>query len=164
MTRGRSVRAYFRHLLLAVLARNVLLDFLALLKSKNIKYTYCLGRVTNSNCPKFTKMYSFLLIPHACPAFLKYVLSVNDACYFGHVWNFGHYIYFGVLISSVICFLSGFFRYTFQNQIQNQILKPAETLVFWWKLFKILYLCSYFVQKKVQLIAEKLSQPENSWS
>ena len=31
------------------------------------------------------------------------------------------------------------------------------------KLFKILYLCIYFVQKRVELIAEKLSQLENSW-
>ena len=36
-------------------------------------------------------------------------------------------------------------------------MKTAETLFFWWKLFKIFwYLCIYFVQKRVELIAEKL--------
>ena len=80
------------------------LDFLALIHSKNIKFICCLRGVTSSNCPRFTKIYSFLLIPHAYPASLKYTLSVNDACDLGHVWNFVQYIYFSVLVSSAIAY------------------------------------------------------------
>ena len=48
--------------------------FLPFSHSKNFKTTFCcLGEVSSSNYPKFTKI-SFLFIPHACSAFLKYAL------------------------------------------------------------------------------------------
>ena len=31
--------------------------------------------ISCSNCPKLIKIYPFLVIPHACPAFLKYVMT-----------------------------------------------------------------------------------------
>ena len=33
--------------------------------------------VSSLNCPKFIKIWSFLVIPHSCPAFLKYALLWN---------------------------------------------------------------------------------------
>ena len=40
-------------------------------------FVFCLGGVSSSNCPKFTKICTVLLIPHVCPTFLNYALIVS---------------------------------------------------------------------------------------
>ena len=56
-----TVRVYFRNLLRAVPAPIALSDYV----------------VAFSHSKKFTKICPFLLIPHACPTVLKYVLTIG---------------------------------------------------------------------------------------
>ena len=65
-------RAYFRHLLRAMTGSNyTLFEIFELLI-----FQICIffRGFSSSNCPKFTEIMSFLLIPHTCPAFQKYAL------------------------------------------------------------------------------------------
>ena len=72
---------YFRNLLRAVPAGNVLFDFfLAFSHSKIFKFAFSLGEFHLQSALSLLKCILFLFLPHACPAFLKYTLQIESRC------------------------------------------------------------------------------------
>ena len=71
--------AYFRHLFRAVPTLSPLFKFIVVFFfTPKILSCMLFRGVSSLSCPKFIKICTFLVIPHACPAFLKNVLLTSD--------------------------------------------------------------------------------------
>ena len=79
--------------------------------------------------------------------------DANDTSYLGYVWNCRQHLYFSVLVISASFLLLDI---PFAHCTWNRFLETAETQFFRWKIIQNLIFVYVLVQKRAELIAEKL--------